>query len=222
MINLSQTASQQFIAAVQPMLEGKDLQGLHEFLKSHWTLEELIGFLGSGDNDVSKVAALCLALVGGRCCLKQVAAQLHHSDPMVNQMAEHALWAIWFRCGSAEANHELCRGTKALNRRDFAHATSHFTRAIQIDPKFAEAYNQRAIVKYLQERYDESIEDCRRTVELMPCHFGAWAGLGHCYAHIGRLEDAVASYDQALAINPHMDSIRQMVDELRPRLKKGE
>ncbi len=180
--------------AVQPLLEGKDLNGLHKLLKSRWTQEQLTSFLVSRDDDVRKVAALALAYVGGKCCIKAIAAQLHHADPMVNQMAEHALWSIWFRCGATEeANHELCRGTKALNRRDFDQAISHFTRAIELDPDFPEAYNQRAIVKYLQERYDESIQDCLRTVELMPCHFGAWAGLGHCHAHVGHLQDAVES-----------------------------
>ena len=137
-------------------------------------------------------------------------------------MAEHALWSIWFRCGSSEeANRELCRGTKALNHRDFDKAISHFTRATEIDPNFAEAYNQRAIAKYLQERYDESIQDCLRTVELMPCHFGAWAGLGHCHAHEGHLQEAVDSYDRALKINPHMECVGQMIRELRQKLSRA-
>jgi tetratricopeptide (TPR) repeat protein len=135
-------------------------------------------------------------------------------------MAEHALWSIWFRCGTESANHELCRGTKAMNRRDWSVAISHFTRAIEIDPTFAEAYNQRAIVKYLQERFDESIQDCLRAVELMPCHFGAWAGMGHCHAHAGHLQEAVDSYDRALKINPHMECVMQMVSELRGKLSR--
>jgi tetratricopeptide (TPR) repeat protein len=207
--------SAHFVAAVQPLLERKDVKGLHELLKSRWRLEELTAFLASDEDDVRKVAALALALVGGKCCISAIASQLRHADPMVNQMAEHALWSIWFRCGCKESNQELCRGTKALNRRDFDSAITHFTRAIEIDPKFAEAYNQRAIVKYLQERFDESIQDCLCAVELMPCHFGAWAGLGHCHAHVGRMTEALESYDKALSINPHMDSIRQMVCELR-------
>jgi tetratricopeptide (TPR) repeat protein len=221
-IQLLSIESSQFVEAVQPLLECKDLKGLHKLLKSRWTLPQLTSFLASSDDDVRKVAALALAYVGGKCCVDAVASQLHHPDPVVNQMAEHALWSIWFRCGSCEeANHQLCRGTKALNRRDFSHAISHFTRAIELDPNFSEAYNQRAIVKYLQERYDESIQDCLHTVELMPCHFGAWAGLGHCHAHEGHLRDAVESYDRALKINPHMECVRQMVCELRKKISEA-
>jgi Flp pilus assembly protein TadD len=41
------------------------------------------------------------------------------------------------------------------------------TKALAINPKFAEAYNQRALAEYLLERYEDSIKDCKKTVELM-------------------------------------------------------
>jgi tetratricopeptide (TPR) repeat protein len=95
---------------------------------------------------------------------------------------------------------------------------THFDKAIELDPTFAEAYNQLAIVHYLEERYDESIEQCRKTVELMPCHFGAWAGLGHCHCHSGRLQDALECYEKALSINPHLEGVSQAVEELKQKL----
>jgi tetratricopeptide (TPR) repeat protein len=70
-------------------------------------------------------------------------------------------------------------------------------------------------VNYLLERYPESIEDCHRTVSRMPCHFGAWAGMGHCYAHLGKHEEAIRSYEKALEINPRLEGVRQGIDSLR-------
>jgi tetratricopeptide (TPR) repeat protein len=210
----------EFVESVLPMLEGRNLPGLLELLKRRWTPDQITSLLACESCDARKVAALALALVGGKCCLPDLSNQLRHPDPMVNQMAEHAMWSIWFRCGTTEANHELCRGTRALNRRDFDQATRHFTRAMELDPEFAEAYNQRAIVRYLQERYDESLGDCLRTIERMPCHFGAWSGLGHCHAHEGRLQAAVEAYQKALSLNPHLDGIAQAVCELRKRLRE--
>jgi tetratricopeptide (TPR) repeat protein len=204
-----------FVATVQPLLERQDAAGLLELVRSRWTREQLQSILECDDLDARKVACLALALCGEKCCIPCVADQLQHADPMVNQMAEHALWSIWFRCGTPEANHELCRGTRALNRRDLAGALKHFTRATELDPTFAEAYNQRAITKYLAERFDESVADCREAIERMPCHFGAWAGLGHCHAHDGRMEEAVKCYERALSINPHLEGIREAVRELK-------
>jgi tetratricopeptide (TPR) repeat protein len=207
-----------FLACLQPLLAGRDLQGLTELLKTRFTDQQITALFANEDPDVRKVAALAFSLVGTRCGLSKLAPLLRDADPMVNQMAEHAMWSVWFRSGAnCDANRELCRGTKALNQRDFDLALEHIDRAIACDPGFAEAYNQRAIVNYLQERYEESIEDCQRVLERMPMHFGAWAGMGHCHAHLGRLTDALACYEKALAINPHFDCVRQAVEELRLR-----
>ncbi len=212
----------EFIAVVQPLLEQQDAQGLLQLLRSRYQHEQIKAILTSDHRDARKVAALALGLVGGKCCVEELARQLTDKDPVVNQMAEHALWSIWFRCGTSEANHELCKGTKALNRRDLDRAIEHFSRAIELDPSFAEPYNQRALAKFLAERYEACIEDCHQAVQRMPCHFGAWAGMGHCHAHVGRLDEALKSYERALSINPHLDGVREAVNELRGQSSAGQ
>jgi tetratricopeptide (TPR) repeat protein len=104
-----------------------------------------------------------------------------------------------------------------MSRREFDAAKSYCTEAIRIDPDFAEAYNQRAIVHYLQEEFQKSIDDCWRATERMPCHFGAWAGMGHCYAHLGQHSEALESYQRALEINPYLDCVKQAVQELKSK-----
>lgn len=200
-----------------------DLQGFSDLVKGRFTEEQLAALFVCDNPDARKVAALAFGLIGCKAGMCRVAGLLKDSDPMVNQMAEHAMWTIWFRSGANdEANRELCRGTQAMNRREFDAAVEHFTRALKADPTFAEAYNQRAIVRYLEERYDDSISDCKRAVERMPHHFGAWAGMGHCYAHLGRLKQAAACYEKVLAIHPSFGGVRQVLDELRHRLENGE
>ena len=149
-----------------------------------------------------------------------MAVELRHADPMVNEMAEHALWSVWFRSGTPQANHELARGAQAIERRDFDHATKHFTRAIELSPDFAEPYNQRALANYLRERYEASVKDCEQAVERMPCHFGALAGLGHCHAHLGNAREAIEAYERALQVNPHLECIRQTIEHLRGNLDR--
>ena len=206
---------EEFVSAVTPLLERRDLEALLKFLKQNWTAEQIVELLKSRHCDARKVAALALSLVGGACCLKPLSEQLKDPDPVVNEMAEHALWSIWFRSGCAQANEQLGRGAQAMDRREMAQAIEHFTRAIELDPKFAEAYNQRAIAHYLLDQCDQSIADCRQTVALMPCHFGAWAGLGHCHAHEGRFSEALLCYQKALSINPHLECLVEACDELR-------
>jgi tetratricopeptide (TPR) repeat protein len=211
---------QAFISTIEPLLESQDLKGIHALLKSRWTCEQLEQLLVSSHTDAKKVAILALGLVGKRCCVDDLASALKDADPVVHQLAEHALWSVWFRCGTSEARAELLRGTQSMNNRDFDSAHHHFDLSIQLDPAFAEAYNQRAIAFYLQEEYSKSIADCRRTVMRMPVHFGAWAGMGHCQAHANQIEDAIDSYRKALAINPRLECVQMAIDELSRRLEQ--
>ena len=48
----------------------------------------------------------------------------------------------------------------------------------------------------------------------MPCHFGAWAGMGHCFLHLGQLDHAIRAYQRAIAINPHLECVRQTLAEI--------
>jgi tetratricopeptide (TPR) repeat protein len=209
---------QAFVSAVKPMLERRDMPGLIALLKRRYTPGQIVNLLNSDQCDVRKVAALALSLVGCPECLPDLCGKLKDSDPMVNEMAERAIWSIWFRQGDPAANCELHRGVQAMEQSDYDRAIAHFTRAIELDPDFAEAWNQRATALYLKERYEESARDAKRAVQFNPHHFGAWAGLGHCYAHLGKLREAVAAYERALAINPNWESVAEAVEEIRTNL----
>ena len=209
----------QFVELVEPLLARQDLCGLLGLLKSRWHPEQIRELLRSEHVDARKVALLALALVGPTCCADELAFHLRDSDPIINQLAEHALWAIWFRPGKTQqANQLVRRGAEALDGKDYSKAIDLFNQAIREDPDFAEAYNQRAIAYYLMEDYPRSIADCERTLRRMPCHFGALCGLGHCFAHLEQFPQAIESYEKALVMNPHVECVREAVGELRKRL----
>ena len=211
----------EFVGVVRPCLEAQDLNGLIQQVRARWTPQQVRSLLHCRCHDTKKIALLTLSWVGQAGCVEELAKALRDPDAMMNGMAEHALWSIWFRLGTEEANHELCRGSKALERQELECAVRHFTRAAEIDPTFAEAYNQRAIAHFLSERMDQSLKDCTVAVKLMPCHFGAYAGMGHCHLHRGELREALTAYERALAINPHMECVAEAVDELKDKLAAG-
>lgn len=212
-----------FVSTVRPFLQANDTSGLADMVRTKWSRDQLGRLLNSTDVDARKVAALCLGLVGGRKCIDRLCPMLSDPDPVVHQMAEHAMWSIWFRLGKTPAaNTDLCRGAKALGHRDFDRAIGHFSAALDADPEFAEAYNERAIAHYLNDAFGASIEDCREAVRLMPCHFGAWAGMGHGHLHLNQLTDALRAYRRALDIYPHLHDVRQAVAEIRARLAAGD
>ena len=107
-------------------------------------------------------------------------------DPVVRTMAESALWAVWFRADSPENNATLDEIRLLIGNRQLDVATGLASRLIARSPKFAEAYNQRAIALFIQGRFAESAEDCRRVLQLNPYHIGAVSGLAQCQMQLNQ------------------------------------
>lgn len=206
---------ERFVELVRDPIQRHDSGALARLIHEHWSHEQIIRLLQSAHADARKLAALALGFVGDARSITALSACLRDCDPMVNQMAEHALWAVWLRCGSKSAQECVQRGTDWLNSKRADQALTEFTKAARVDPTYAEARNQRAITHYLLEDYHAAIDDGELVVRLMPCHFGAWAGLGHCYAHLGDARRAVSCYRHAVGINPYLHGIRQIVREIQ-------
>ncbi len=203
------------VAQALPLIASDDAVGLTAVLGRDWTEADLARQLVVGEPDARKVAVACLATTGTLAVNRALARTLHHDDSATVTLAEHALWAIWFRAGSPKANAGLRRAIRLMNRNDLAEATAVLTEVIAAEPDFAEAYNQRAICHHLDDQPALSIADCNCTLERNPYHFGAMAGCGHSYAQLGQYAEAMACYRAALAIHPRLDGIRQSIRCLR-------
>jgi tetratricopeptide (TPR) repeat protein len=210
-----------FVRLVSPMLAKQDAQGLITLIHRHWTLAQVASLLDRPHAEARKCASVVLSLIGTESCLEALSKQLRDSDAIAAQMAEHAMWSIWLRSGSEAANTHIVRGTHLLQHKDVEGAIAEFTRAIAADPEFAEAYNQRAMALYFKEQIDDSLRDCQRVVELMPMHFGAWSGLGHCHACKGDFAKAVECYRRAKQINPHLECVDDLIAELEAHSESG-
>ena len=132
----------EFINDVKAVLAGKDANALVKLCRSRWSNEQISSLLCPSNRDACKLASLALSMIGDEKSVSPLVELLSDEDAMVNQMAEHALWAIWFRMSTAEANQALMRGVKLMNGHELSSAIEHFNEAILLDPDFAEAYNQ--------------------------------------------------------------------------------
>ena len=84
-------------------------------------------------------------------------------------------------------------------------------RLIDRSPKFAEAYNQRAIAEFIRGRFDASAADCRRVLEYNPYHIGALGGLAQCEIRLNRRGDALKTLRRSQKLQPHSEGIREMI-----------
>jgi tetratricopeptide (TPR) repeat protein len=208
----------EFLEVARPSLEDGDAAQLASDLMARWTLRDLCGLMTHASVDVRRVASVALGLVGNASNQGCLARALHDEDEQVREMAEHALWSIWFRSGRPEANDAFQEGLDALGREEYADAVEHFEAAVERDPQFAEAHNQLAICHSLRGEHQQSLRASQRALCLVPVHFGAMAGLGHGYAHLGRLNEALDCYRQAVQINPRLTEIARAVHQLEKKL----
>ncbi|MEM8586475.1 MAG: tetratricopeptide repeat protein [Pseudomonadota bacterium] len=130
---------------------------------------------------------------------------------------ENQIWRIWYGYdGDNEEVDRLMAMGRFANRSGFIDlAHSFYSQVIEADPEFAEGWNRRATVNYLRGALEESLADIERTLALEPRHFGALAGQGLVYLALNEPERALAAFEAALEVNPHLSGARANAETLR-------
>ena len=114
----------------------------------------------------------------------------------------------------AGALHRLMgRSEQELGRPD--EALPHYERALQIDPADARAIELLARLQFVRERYLESFALFQALVEIVPDNAEVHANLGATLYHLGRVEDAVRSFEHALSLDPTLETVRTTLEQLR-------
>ena len=132
---------------------------------------------------------------------------------------EGAIWGIWLNGGDPALNRIMAQGVEAMSANRLRVAAERFTELILAAPEFAEAWNKRATVYYLMNRYEDSVRDIERTLALEPRHFGAISGMGLIFLERGDEEGALSAFEKVLEIHPHARGARFHVERLRERLE---
>ena len=77
-----------------------------------------------------------------------------------------------------------------------------FTKALELNPKLAAAYEQRGLLYYFQEKYDKVIQDYQTYLDLAPEKAQAYRMLGLGYLKTGEYEPAIANFSRAIELEP--------------------
>ena len=132
---------------------------------------------------------------------------------------EAAIWHIWLKAEDSTLDEIMTRGVRAMSANRLNDAVERFTELIRAAPDFAEAWNKRATVYYLMNRYEDSVRDIERTLALEPRHFGAISGMGLIFLELGDEVGALDAFEKVLEIHPHARGARFHVERLRERLR---
>ena len=133
---------------------------------------------------------------------------------------EQEIWKIW----STHPNDEnltilLNEGSNLVNESKYNQAIDIFSKAINMDPLWAEAWNKRATVFYLNGNFEKSQKDIDKVLELEKRHFGALAGQGLVNIQLKNYDKAINSYKRAKEIYPSMKSPDIMIEQIKKLIK---
>jgi tetratricopeptide (TPR) repeat protein len=184
------------------------------------TREQSLADLQAVDAEARRQGAVWLGETGRMEDVSVLVKALRDPDAVVRALAEHSLWQVWSRSGDPEIDALFALGVEQMSLRQGPAAIAIFTRIIENKPEFAEGWNKRATVYFLMGEYDKSLRDCDEVMKRNPDHFGALSGYGQIYLRLDQPERALPYFERALAVNPNMEGVAQVIEELKALLVK--
>ena len=134
---------------------------------------------------------------------------------------EQKIWEIWSTHPTDEKlTQELLKGSNLMQGETISESIKIFSKLIELDPNWAEAWNKRATALYLIGDYEGSQKDIDKVLELEDRHFGALAGQGLVNIKLENYEKAIESYKRAQEIYPAMQSPKIMIEQIEQLIKQ--
>jgi tetratricopeptide (TPR) repeat protein len=131
---------------------------------------------------------------------------------------EARIWAIWLQTPSDTAALLMMRAKAAMDAQQMDVALKLLDAVVKLRPDYVEAWNRRATLYHLKNDYAHSLEDIEQVLVREPRHFGALAGLGMIMQDLGDDKRALDAFRKALAINPHLDKVPELVKTLSEKV----
>src|ERR1700728_1123000 len=132
---------------------------------------------------------------------------------------EGRIWALWLQTPSDTTALLMMRAKAAMDAQQMDVALKLLDAVIKLRPDYVEGWNRRATLYYLQNDYAHSLEDIEQVLVREPRHFGALAGVGLIMQDLGDEKRALDAFRKALAVNPHLDKVPELVKTLTEKVE---
>ena len=132
---------------------------------------------------------------------------------------EARIWAQWLQTPSDTAALLMMRAKAAVDAQQVVVALKLLDAVVRLRPDYVEGWNRRATLYYMKNDYNHSMQDIEQVLIREPRHFGALAGLGMIMQDIGDEKRALDAFRKALAVNPHLDKVPELVKTLSEKVE---
>jgi tetratricopeptide (TPR) repeat protein len=127
---------------------------------------------------------------------------------------------VWSRSGDDAIDYILEIGVAQMREGQVQASVETFSEIIGRRPDFAEGWNKRATAYYMLGEWRRSAADCDEVLRRNPQHFGALSGYGMIWLQLDEPTRALERFEQAVAVNPNLESVQSTIDALRALLIK--
>jgi tetratricopeptide (TPR) repeat protein len=125
-----------------------------------------------------------------------------------------AIERLWLYSGSDTINLLMERAQVAINEKNLELARKLLDHIVELAPDFAEGWNRRAYLNYMDNNLPRALGDLRRTLALDPNHFKALEGLAQILREIGEKKASLKAFQQLLEVHPYWSGAKQAIEEL--------
>jgi tetratricopeptide (TPR) repeat protein len=132
---------------------------------------------------------------------------------------EARIWALWLQTPSDTTALLMMRAKASMDAQQMEVALKLLDAVVKLRPDYVEGWNRRATLYYLRNDYLHSLKDIEQVLIREPRHFGALAGLGMIMQDLGDEKRALDAFRKALAINPHLEKVPELVKTLTEKVE---
>lgn len=100
----------------------------------------------------------------------------------------------------SETEKLLKEGMRALNEQNYEQAISEFTKAVELSPNNADAYNRRGFASNAKGDFDKALLDFSKAIELAPDNADAYNIRGFVYERKGEFDKAILDFTKAIEL----------------------
>jgi protein O-mannosyl-transferase len=158
-----------------------------------WVAEKLLKGRGLSSVILAGSALLTLSLIMSYLTIKQISIWKN----------SYSLWSYVIKKEPGQVPQAyFSLGTVFLEKEELDSALAYYSKALELNPKYVEAYENRGYIYEKMGRFYEAASDYSKSIDLRPSRYQAYYNRAGVFSKMGSPESALADYDKVIDLDP--------------------